>query len=219
MLVVCLIFLAQTSQAQIVNEQTRKKFSFGIGMFTDIWNNIPDGFKTRDINQGFHAFAMYNVPFGKTNLGFSVGLGFRAQNLYVKDAIFNSTNDSTYLVAINDSISVKRSKLTLPYLELPVEFYFKSKVKVVAAVGFKIAYGLPAHTKYVGEDYNTGNGDEYRVKFREIHNVQRFSFGPTLRIGYQWIHVYGYYSLSKIFTKDKGPDMYPISVGLVLLPY
>jgi hypothetical protein len=78
---------------------------------------------------------------------------------------------------------------------------------------------LPAHTKYVGEDYNNYSPDKYRVKFREIQNMERFSYGPTLRIGYRWIHVYGYYSLSKIFQKDKGPDLYPISVGLLLMPY
>jgi len=39
MLAVLFSLLAQTSHAQIVNEQTRKKFSIGVGMFTDIWNN------------------------------------------------------------------------------------------------------------------------------------------------------------------------------------
>src|SRR5512138_1549875 len=94
MLAVLFSLLAQTSRAQIVNEQTRKKFSIGIGMFTDIWNNRPYyttsigreyQFDTRDINQGFQAMALYNMPFGKSNFGFSVGLGFRAENLYMKD--------------------------------------------------------------------------------------------------------------------------------------
>ena len=228
MLAILFSLAAQTTRAQIVNEQTRKKFSIGIGMFTDIWNNKPYyttalgreyQFETRDINQGFQAMALYNIPFGKSPLGFSIGLGFRAENLYIKDAYFKNTKDSTYMVLAPDTINVRRSKLAMPYLELPVEFYFKSKLKIVAAVGFKIAYMLPAHTKYVGENYNYYDPIEYRVKFREIQNLESFSYGPTLWFGYRWIHVFGYYSLSKIFTKDKGPDMYPISVGLLLLPY
>ena len=228
MLAVLLSLLAQTSRAQIVNEQTRKKFSIGVGMFTDIWNNRPYyttslgreyQFDTRDINQGFQALALYNMPFGKSNFGFSVGLGFRAENLYMKDAYLKSTRDSTYMVLAPDTIHVRRSKLAMPYLELPIEFFFKSKLKIVAAVGFKLGYMMPAHTKYVGENYNYYDPIEYRAKFREIQNLEEFSYGPTLRIGYRWIHAFCYYQISKIFTKNKGPDMYPISIGLLLLPY
>jgi hypothetical protein len=223
-----LFMLMQATQAQIVNETTRKKFSIGIGMFTDIWNNVPYykgplgaeyQFDMRNINQGFQALAMYNVPFGRSPLGFSIGLGFRAENLYVKGAYFNSTRDSTYMVRVPDTIYVRRSKLAMPYLELPVEFYFKSKIKMVVAVGFKIGYMLPAHTKFVGENYNYYSPIELRVKQREIQNIETFSYGPTFRIGYRWIHAYSYFSLSKIFKKDKGPDMYPISVGFLLMPY
>jgi hypothetical protein len=219
MLALLFIILAQTTRAQIVNEQTRKKFSIGVGMFTDIWNNRPEGFDTRDINQGFQSVAMYNFAFGKSDFGFSAGLGFRAENLFVKDARFQSTKDSTFLVHTADSIKVKRSKLVLPYIELPIEFYFHSKLKIAVAVGFKIAYMFPAHTKYVGENYNYYDPTTYRFKQREIQNMEQFSYGPTLRIGYRWFHAFGYYSISKIFTKNKGPDMYPITVGFLIMPY
>jgi hypothetical protein len=57
------------------------------------------------------------------------------------------------------------------------------------------------------------------VKFREIENLESFSYGPTMHIGYKWFHVTGYYSISKLFIKNKGPQMYPISIGFVLMPY
>jgi hypothetical protein len=233
LLLVSVLFLfMQAIQAQIVNEATRKKFSIGVGMFTDIWNNVPyysykgslpltveEQFDMRSINQGFQALALYNVPFGRSPLGFSIGLGFRAENLYVKDAYFKSTRDSTYMVRVPDSIYVRRSKLALPYIELPVEFYIKTKFKMVVAAGFKIGYMFPAHAKFVGENYNYYDPVEYRYKQREIQNLETFSYGPTFRIGYRWFHAYSYFSISKIFKKDKGPDMYPITVGFLLMPY
>jgi hypothetical protein len=229
LLVFCALFLLmQATQAQIVNENTRKKISIGMGMFTDIWNNVPTytgdlnreyQFDMRSINQGFQALALYNVPFGRSPLGFSVGVGFRAENLYVKDAYFKSTRDCTYMVQVHDTIYVKRSKMALPYIELPVEFFVKTKFRMVIAAGFKVAYMFPAHTKFVGDNYNYYDPVEYRIKQREIQNIETFSYGPTFRIGYRWIHAYSYFSLSKIFKKDKGPDMYPISVGFLLMPY
>jgi len=219
LLVTILCLLVQVSDAQIVNEQTRNKITVGIGINTDIWNNVPDGINTRVINQGFQSVLMYNVPFGKSPLGFSAGVGFRAQNLFLKDAVFQSTKDSTYIQALDDSISVTRSKLTLPYLEVPIEFFYKGKTGLTIAAGFKVGYLLPAHIKYVGDNYETGSTLRYRVKYRNIQNMETFSYGPTLRMGYKWIHAFGYYSLSKIFTKDKGPDLYPITVGIMIMPY
>ena len=67
---------------QVVNETTKKKISIGVGMFSDIWLQVPEGMKTRTINQGFNVFATYNLPFGKSNFSFAVGLGINIHNLY-----------------------------------------------------------------------------------------------------------------------------------------
>src|SRR3989339_121555 len=79
---VLFLFFSLNVKGQMVNEVAKKRVSIGVGMFTDIWFGVPEGIKTRTINQGFQSFAMYNVPFGKSNFGFAVGLGFRVQNMY-----------------------------------------------------------------------------------------------------------------------------------------
>jgi hypothetical protein len=220
--VFCLLsafLFTQSSVAQIVNEIAKKRVIIGVGMFTDIWiKDFPEGVRTRDINQGFQTFAAYNVPFGKSNFGFSIGVGMRIHNLY-GNFLVKSTQTYTDLERIGDSIDYKRSKLVMPFLELPIEFRFKSESKVSVGVGFKVAYMLPAHSKYVGENYELDDGVELRVKYREIENLEQFSYGPTLRIGYRWFSINGYYSIAKLFTKGKGPDMYPISVGFLLMPF
>jgi len=207
-------------RAQMVNEIAKKRVTIGVGMFTDIWFNEPKGIETRTINQGFQTFAMYNVPFGKSNFGFAIGLGFRAQNMY-GNFLVKSAQDSTYLERIGDTAAVnyQRSKLTLPYLELPIEFRYKSKSKIAVGIGFKVAYLLPAHTKYVGQDYNTLTGAKYRVKHREIKNLEQFSYGPTFRFGYRWLQFSAYYSISKIFTKGNGPDINSLSLGFLIMPF
>jgi len=204
--------------AQMVNEITKKRVTIGVGMFNDIWFDLPEGIKTRTINQGFQAFAMYNVPFGKSNFGFAIGLGFRTNNLY-GNFLVNSTNDSTTLEKIPDSVNYQRSKLTMPWLELPIEFKFKSKSKIAVGIGFKIAYLLPAYTKYVGDNYIEGTIAKLRVKYREVKNLEQFSYGPTFRIGYRWFHINAYYSISKLFTKGNGPQMYPLTIGFLIMPF
>jgi len=38
-------------------------------------------------------------------------------------------------------------------------------------------------------------------------------------IGYKWFGVSASYQLSSVFKKDLGPQIYPVSVGLVFKPY
>ena len=205
-------------RAQVVNASAKKRISVGVGLFTDIWMNTPAGMKTRTINQGINVFGTYNMPFGKSNFSFAIGFGISIHNLYWN---YRYQGDSLnfQFIKIADKYAYKRSKLTMPYLEIPAEFRFKAKNKFAVGIGFKVGYMVYGHSKYVGDDYIWGTSNKLNTSVKGIKNIEKFAYGPTLRIGYKWFHVTGYYSLSNIFTKGKGPDMYPISVGFVLLPF
>jgi hypothetical protein len=200
--------------AQIINEKTKKKFHVSLGMFSDIYMNMPSGIKTRTINQGFQTYVTYQVTFGKSNFGFAVGLGFAVHNMYGNFKV-KSYSDSTVLQKIDTSY--KRSKLCMPYIELPIEFNFVTKYKFNMGLGFKIGYMFPAHTKYVGDD--AAYTGELRVKYRNVLNLNKFEYGPNLRIGYKWFNLFCYYQLSYIFEKGQGPQIYPISVGFLIRPF
>jgi hypothetical protein len=211
------------ASAQVVNAATKNKFSFGVGLFDDIWLKVPSGVKTRTINQGVQLFGMYNVPFGKSIFGFSIGLGLTAHNAY-GNFIVNSKSDSTWLPKIPDSVSYRRSKFTLVYLELPIEFHFKTKSKVSVGIGFKVGRIIGSSMKYVGDgniattNFTMHSTERVRFKMWGIKNLEQFTYGPTLRVGYRWFNVTASYMLSHVFTSN-GPEMYPISVGFVLLPF
>jgi len=220
-LAVTVLILPMTTRSQIINEKTKKKIHVGIGMFTDIYMNVPSGLKTRTINQGFTALVAYRVPFGKSNFGFGVGLQLSVHNMFGNFTI-KSYTDSTTMNKISDTVGYKRSKLVMPYLELPIEFQLVTKYKLAVGLGFKVGYMLPAHTKYVGDEYQADlqpETSQVRIKYRNVKNLDRFAYGPTLRIGYKWFNLFGYYQLSTIFQKGKGPDIYPITVGFMIRPF
>ena len=225
-LIFMLVFLLiqPAVQSQVVNETAKKKVSIGFGLFTDIMQKVPSGVRTRTINQGVKVFVLYNIAFGKSPFGFSIGLGLSSHNIY-GNFLVDKSGDTTKLVKIPDSVSFKRSKMTVVYLEVPVQFYLKTEGKLNIALGFKAGLLIGSHSKYVGnggiktnafESYSTS---KVRLKSVGIPNLQQFAFGPTFRIGYKWISADCYYMLSTLFTKNHGPDMYPISVGLVVMPF
>ena len=211
------MLLPVLSRAQVLNETTKKRIGIGIGMITDIWQNVPGGVKSRTINQGFHAYVLYSVPFGKSRFGFGVGLGISVHNLYGNFTV-SGKNDTTKFVKIPDSVSYKRSKISLPYLELPIEFHYTSKGKFALGVGFKVGYLVGASTKYVGDDIQSPHEGIW-VKERNLKNLDYFAYGPYLRIGYKWFHLYGYYQLSEVFKKGVGPAIAPITLGFLIRPF
>ncbi len=212
------IFVPHSGLAQIVNPSTKKKISIGVGLFNDFWLNTADGMKTRAINQGVQVLGTYNMPLGKSNFSFAIGLGISIHNLYWN---YRYQGDSVnfQFVKIEDSLSYKRSKLTMPYLEIPIEIRLKTKSKVTVGAGFKVGYMVYGHSKWVGDDYLFKSANTLKASFKGIKNIEKFAYGPTLRVGYKWFNVNGYYSLSSVFVKGKGPDMYPISVGFLLMPF
>jgi hypothetical protein len=218
------LLIQPAANSQVVNETAKKKFSIGFGIFNDFVLNVPSGIKTRTINQGVNVFGLYNLPFGKSHFGFSIGLGLSIHNIY-GDFLVNKIGDTTKLVKIPDTVGFKRSKMTIVYLEIPLEFNLKTKSKVNLALGIKVGYMIGSHTKYVGNGgiktntYESYSTSKVRIKSMGIPNLQQFNYGPTFRIGYRWISIDGQYMLSTLFSKNHGPDMYPISVGLVLMPF
>jgi hypothetical protein len=213
-----------SGKSQMVNESTKKKISIGIGEFTDFWLNVPSDVKTRTINQGFTIYSTYNIPFGKSQFSFAIGLGLTVHNMYGNFYV-NSYTDSTTFKRINDNVLYKKSKMTVSYLEIPAEFRFKSKSKVTVALGFKAGMLLSSSTKYFGDsittyNYQVNQDEKTKIKLFGIKNLQQITYGPTLRIGYSWINFYASYMLSTIFKSGTNePQMYPVSIGIVLMPF
>jgi len=225
LIILLVIFLFTSSgYSQVVTEKTKKKISIGVGLNTDIMINMPSGIKARAINQGVTVLGTYNIPFGKSDFSFAIGVALSSHNIYGNFTV-NSTPDSTTLLKIPDSINYKKSKMSITYAEIPIEFRFKSKSKVSVVAGFKAGFMIGSNSKYNGDgpivttNYTLNATGNQRAKFWGIKNLEQFTYGPTLRIGYKWFNVAGYYMISNLFTKNRGPEMYPISVGIMLMPF
>lgn len=226
-LIFCLLLVGVFTQGhgQIVNEVAKKKISIGVGLFTDVLLKFPEGVKPRTINQGFSVFGTYNVPFGKSNFGFGIGMGITTHNIY-GNFLLSKLSDSTKLIKIPATVSYKRSKMSLVYLEIPVEFRFKSKSKISAGIGFKAGFLIGSSTKYVGDEgITTASGDtlhssdKLNVRVRGIKNLESITYGPTVRIGYKWFNVNASYIISSLFNKSRGPEIVPLSIGFTLMPF
>lgn len=230
-------------QAQMLSESAKRKFTVGVDVFTDVWlvNTgdafVPSDYSNRTINQGANVFFMYNVPFKPESLsGFSIGLAIRNQNSYSNSVIINIKDTDIKFRVIEDlphpdrniNLDYQRSKINMTYLDLPAEVKFRTDGGFKVGIGLKVGYLIDSKQKYVGEwpvAFGFENEDEtveynkVKDKQKGINQLEKWTYGATLRIGYKWVSLFGYYQFNKIFVSDRGPEMQPISVGLTITPF
>ena len=219
-----LVFMGLGAFAQPVAESTMKKISVGYDLYTSIWMDMPTGIKTRTINQGANLFLMYNHVMGDNGFSFAGGLGLTSENLYLKNAyIPNIKADSLSFETMPLGVKSKKYKLNVTYFDIPIEIRYVTKSKMRFTLGMKFGFTIDSKIKYQGDafDFQTGEKKDWgtKEKHKDVNQLESTRFGLQARIGYKWVHVYGYYSLNKVFKADKGPEMYPISVGITFMPF
>jgi len=235
-LIIILLALVASSYAQKPSvESIRKRLSLGFGVFTDIWMNVPDSINPRSIHQGIDAFIRYSFPMDKRGrMSFFVGGGIGAHNFY-NQALLGVGKYNVYnkeLIADKNvsyfynapkkidgkTIDVQKSKLSITYIDIPFGFQYKTKSKMHGTLGFKVGWSINAHTKYKGSDLE-GSGYEVIEKSLKLRNIENFHYGAFAEIGYKWIGASVFYQMSSVFQKDLGPQIHPLSLGLVFKPY
>lgn len=209
-----------------------------VDLFTDIWSNVPEGMDLNSINRGINISMMQDFRLGYSPFSVATGLGFASHNLY-SDHFYEYITEwwsSAWPVPgsfdfrkIDDDFGdVKKNKLSLNYLNVPVEFRYRNtnlpKTFRIHA-GLRLGYLVNAHTKthVVNEDgiFGSLTQTEWKYKEHKLGNLEKFQVGITGKIGYGRLSLYGYLPLTDIF-KDNYPaelGMKPLSVGISLLVY
>ena len=210
------LFSFSQEKSKVISQTTVKRVSVGAEIYQDFWLNKPDNMDGWAINLGAGTYFTYSFPIGSSPLSFALGAGVSWHNLYSDCRILDIKADSIFFTPIPDSIDYKKSKIGVTYLDFPLELRLKTNNKIRASIGVKLSYVMDAKTKYKGDKLS---GYQVIQKEKQISNIDRFQFGPVVRFGYDWFHIVGYFSVTKLFEKGSGPDLYPISVGITFMPF
>lgn len=212
-----LILLTGGIYAQSSEPGGFRKFSIGFDLFTDFWQNPPSVLDAKWYNRGANVNILVNNQMGESRFDFSYGVSFGSHNLYT-DAWIKDVNQASVFEKIPDTLDHKKYKITLAYCDFPLEFKYRAKNKWRYYAGIKLGFLINHHSKYIGLDPETY---AYNVKIKrdDVRYVNFWRYVVYARVGYKWFNVFGQYSLNHSFKDGQGPDMYPISVGISLMPF
>ncbi|MEP7168184.1 MAG: DUF2807 domain-containing protein [Bacteroidota bacterium] len=186
-------------------------------------SELPSGYDFLELNTG-KAIAVnlnffdWNAKIIERKLMFVTGLGITWNNWKFQNDRSLIAN-APALSANFDSIDYSKNKLTASYVTLPLLFEFNSseieKKSFHVGTGIIFGYKIGSHTK---QEYKE-NGKTRTVKLYDDFNLDPFRYDATLRIGFRGYTVFASYGLNRLFKKNEGPELHPLTFGLTLLDW
>jgi len=184
-----------------------------------------------------------NVNICRNHFGFTTGLGFQLNNYYFTGN-YVMIKDSAQLVAykVQDQegnyVTLKQNKMFNSYLTLPVLFEYQTNacrrlnsfhltLGVIGGVRIgtytKQVYSDPDETYYLvdnrGVRVATYEVEHHVVRTYGAYHLAPFKLDATLRIGWSHLNLWATCSITQMFQKDKGPEVYPLNIGITLLSW
>jgi hypothetical protein len=200
-----LLFSGTIVVAQMEDKSvSRDKFIFDISY--NSWLNSPDKISHlhwKSIGVGLNFYK--DIPLGKSSNSFAIGLGYTIDKVH-SNVKFSYRSVGVYKVLGTDQQGYLENKLVTQYLELPIEFRFRTKGEAALHCHLGIKGGYLIH------DFMRVKELGNKVKRLDHPHLRKFRYGPSFRFGYSNFNVFAYYSLSPLF--DNSDDFQAISVGV-----
>ncbi|MGQ7871396.1 outer membrane beta-barrel protein [Sunxiuqinia sp. sy24] len=194
-------------------------FELGINTFYDDGHFGGKGFMSLNQSKSMEVninFLEYNIVLSESRVGLVTGMGWSMNNLRFDNAITLQKVDGQIVPLELDHDGLKKSKLTVSYLTIPLLLEFQIPVndhsnEVYISGGLIGGVNLGSHTKVKTE--NTKSKDHGNF------NINPFKYAVTGRVGLKDIGVYATYNLSSLFKDGGGPEFFPFSVGISLVNF
>lgn len=169
-----------------------------------------------NLNMFQQSFSLIGQQFGLVS-----GLGLGWNNYRFADhAIPVHTPEGIGVLEPNPDYNYRRSKMTLLYLKVPLLLEFQTRgsgyrERFHIAAGITSGLRLRSHTKQV----YFPNGKRNKDKSSEDFHIRPFRFDAEARMGFGKVNLFATYSLNSLFRDERGPELYPFTVGVRLVRF
>lgn len=200
-------------------------FNLGINNYLDSDGNedIPAEYSFMQLNQEksieFSIFPVQeDIRLIGSHFGLVTSMGLKYNN-YRFDLISPSQLNEIglpWFPVMPEDASITKSKLTILWLAVPLMLEIQIPNDRHNHDGFYLAGGiegslrLRSHTKVIYHSDNT----RFKRKNKDDFDLNGLRYTFIARAGYRNIGIYGSYSPQSLFKNNKGPELYPYTIGL-----
>lgn len=156
-----------------------------------------------------------NFNLAREKLGLLTGLGLQWNNYrFDNDVKLNGSADTLAFEEPDPDKNYEKSKLVATYLTVPLFLEYQTN-NDNESDSFHISAGAIGGLRIGTHSKNIVNGN--KSKQRQDFHLSPFRADAAVRIGWGKVNLYGSYGLINLFKDDKGPELYPFSVGIQVL--
>lgn len=187
---------------------------FNTDFFWNSWTGEQNGVETKFYAIGHAINLMFDVPFdSKGRIGLGIGLGYSHFNVRSNGEMnFIPTPDGNSFytnLALYDPPKRWINRTVFDFVEIPFELRIRSareRGKFKFYPGFKVGYMFEYFQKWRIE------GAEF--KQFNFPDVNRWHYGPSVRIGFDNIMLFGYYDMAPLFNNSMSSKLQLFGLGI-----
>jgi hypothetical protein len=209
---ILLLFLFSAAIALAQNVETDfdapdslfREDQFYLNITYNTLQKVPDGLQQTKFSPGFSVGFLRDMPINASRtFAVAAGLGYSLSVYNQNLGIFESNNATTYEILNAEGVSVSKDKLSLHYVDLPVEFRWRNATPDNhrfwrVHFGVKLSYLVANQYKLVSTAGNLTNSN--------LNDLSKFHYGLYLSTGWNTWNIYAYYGFNPIFTSDAKID-------------
>jgi len=204
-------------------------FNLGLNNFLnkDYAMSLPEEAKFMELNTS-KSWAVqlnpieYSINLFRGYSGLVTGLGIEWNSYSLEREISlvkNADGIITYTEA-EEGRQYTKNKLNAVYLTAPLLWEFQIPTnrkdhRIHFSVGITGSVKIGSNTKQV---YKT-EGRKNKDKNKGDYQLSPLRYGAIAQVGYRSLRLFAQYSFTPLFELDKGPELYPFTVGLTLLNF
>lgn len=145
----------------------------------------------------------------------SPGIGLTSNDYSFKNNIQISTGSDTTMFMLDTILDNDKYELQATYLQIPLVLGFRfgnpDKNRIGLQIGAIGAYKIGSQVKQ--KYYLSESDTKQKNKIKDDFNLNPFKIDLIARVSIGDIGLFGKYSLTTLFEKNKAPELYPFSVG------
>lgn len=177
-------------------------------------------------------FMEFFIPINQHHFGLILGMGTEWNNYELKHNIKLNSKGGRFVFdnvdefnqdytwgEVDTVLTYSKNRFKTWFINVPVMLEWnpgshKNKSFHLSA-GAILGLNLQTKMKYK----YTYEGVAKKVKNKQSFNTNPFRTNLTVRAGVGWFTVFGTYSVTSLFEKGRGPELYPFAVGVSILPF
>lgn len=201
-------------------------FCFGINSYfaPDYETNLPSESSFMDLNVGksweigLNIFD-FDLALIKDRIGINSGIGFKFNNYRFNQ---NTVLTPTYLSTNNelsfttDTVNqYKKNKLSVYSIQVPLMLSIHIPIKESMFIVSAGPYAGVRYHSFTKQKIVTDNSI-IKTKHNDDFNISPFYYGFEARLGTDGFMLYAHVDMTQMFEENKGPELYPFSIGAVI---